>query len=501
MPSLAELKAKWFIAMDGSAPDGVPWRRHSTGTPNDLADSTDGNAITILIDGKNYMEAWHDAVVALHGAAGAEIYHAGWRLEGVKTLGESDAASDALELLDDAGENSVTVRVLLSDHMSGLNLNQLSSTWLLAHFVTTMLDNRYPPGGTNHFKYTILKQASGAFAFLGSLDISKTRWDDSRHLAANAERNPTLGKATHDLGVRLDGPVISDLEKTFRERWNDPGYNIVFPSITTPLAAPAAAGTHSIQVLRTYGTAADLAYSWSSRGEFTVWASYLNAIKKATRYIYVEDQYFLPFDWPPAFNGSGPARDTDLVFQLGEAIKRGVLVCAVTPSNAEDIGKSKSKYHRDLGINYLRQLVIAGAAGDFVVAALQNGTGDVYVHSKLMIVDDELVLLGNANFGQRSMTCDGEMQLAIVDSAEGFARDLRVALWSEHLFQNADSDPITAFAALKAGVASQTGHLKPYPTDENAIYPATASSTQPERGHAAWMRNVFDPYYGPRELR
>lgn len=504
MPTLAQLKAKWFIPIDGSAPDGVPRRRHTTpGGTYAIADFTDGNTVTRLIDGKTYMTEWRSLLRALHNQQGAELLHTGWRFEGVRTLGWSDASSDALELVDEGGENGVSVRVLLSDHMSGININQLTSTWLLAHGVLTLLDNRYPAGGSNHFKFAVFKTAADASAVVGSIDISKSRWDDDRHLPSNSERDPTFGKQTHDLGVKLHGAVVTDLEQIFRERWNDPGYSPVIPDITSPVSAPVGTGTHSIQVLRTYGISDTLAYRFSVRGEFTVWASYLNAIKQASTYIYIEDQYFLPFDWPPAFSRSGLARDTDLVYQLGEAIKRGVRVFILTPSNAEDIGKGKSKYHRDLALNYLRLVKAAGALGQFVVASLSEGVTAIYVHSKVMIVDDEVVFIGSANFSQRSMTCDGEVQLAIIDSAELFARDLRVALWSEHLGATVANDPVTAFTAMSDGVTTvtpaPTNRLRPYMLDFNAVYPG--GSTTPERGHATWMRNVFDPYYGPPTLR
>lgn len=517
MPTLAELKDRWFIKMDGSAPDGVPSRRHTDpGGPYSLAVSSDGNSVTPLIDGKDFMTAWHNAVLDLHGVAGAEIYLTAWRLEGVKTLGESQPHSDALKMIDAADEQGVSVRILLSQHLQGLRYVSLlphpewslpTPEWLLLHGVLAMLDNRYPAAGTNHSKYTVFKSPSSAVALLGSIDISKSRWDDTAHLSDNPERpprGPTQGNPTHDIGVLVSGPVIRDLELAFRERWNDPGYSPIFPDINTTVSTPTVTGTHSIQVLRTYGIAEDLAYTWSPRGEFTVWASYLNAIKRATTYIYIEDQYFLPFDWPPTFGAKKLARDTDLFYQLGEAMRRGVRILVLTPTNAEDLGKEMSKYQRDVGINYLRKVKADGAPGDVVVASLQNGSEDVYVHSKLMIVDDELVLIGSANFGQRSMTCDGEVQLAIVDANNALARELRIALWSEHrgVTWSMDlEDPVGAYEILKANIADRIGHLQPYTLDEKAVYPEIDGSKPPDWIHSAWMERAFDPYYGPKKIR
>lgn len=514
MPTLAYLKDRWFIPMDGTAPDSVPCRRHTPApTSYDLAVSTDGNSIELLIDGKNFMKAWHDEVKALHGIQGTELYLAAWRLEGVNTLGSSDGKSDALELLNEADENGVDVRVLLSDHLTCLLFNRPAAIWLLGHGIKNILDNRYPVAGSNHFKLTIFKRPNKTSALLGSIDISRSRWDDSQHLPKNRERPPLFGQPTHDIGIMINGPAVKDLELLFRERWNDPGYQFIFPSISTPVTSPSPTqGSLSIQILRTYGIAQLLGYTWSTRGEFTIWAAYLNAIKKASKYIYIEDQYFLPFDWPPAFRKSGLACDTDLVFQLGEAIKRGVKVFVLTPSNAEDFGKGKIKYQRDVGINYLKEIKNAEkvknaeATGDVLVASLSNGSTDIYVHSKLMIVDDELVIIGSANFGQRSMSCDGEVQLAIVDANNTFAKELRIELWSEHLKIATDlNNPIDAFLKMVDGVSNKIGHLIPYPLDEKAVYVYPMSndndSTPPEKGHSLFMQNIFDPYYGPKNIR
>src|SRR5215470_16037817 len=85
VPTLDELKSKWFLRMDGSAPCGVPCHR-AEGSGPVLSVSTDHNTVTPLIDGQAYMSQWHDHVVALRGAGDAELYHAGWRFEAVDTL-------------------------------------------------------------------------------------------------------------------------------------------------------------------------------------------------------------------------------------------------------------------------------------------------------------------------------------------------------------------------------------------------------------------------------
>jgi len=68
----------------------------------------------------------------------------------------------------------------------------------------------------------------------------------------------------------------------------------------------------------------------------------------------------------------------------------------------------------------------------------------IYVHSKMMIVDDEYVLLGSANINQRSLGGDGDAEVCLGASqddvlrqgfcrADGKVREFRVQLFAEHL--------------------------------------------------------------------
>lgn len=63
---------------------------------------------------------------------------------------------------------------------------------------------------------------------------------------------------------------------------------------------------------------------------------------------------------------------------------------------------------------------------------------DIFVHSKLWIIDDIFACIGSANMNERSMTHDSELSAFIIDgftdrSARRFAKDLRIQLWSDHL--------------------------------------------------------------------
>ncbi|KAK9946006.1 hypothetical protein M0R45_011490 [Rubus argutus] len=68
----------------------------------------------------------------------------------------------------------------------------------------------------------------------------------------------------------------------------------------------------------------------------------------------------------------------------------------------------------------------------------------IYVHSKMMIVDDEYIIIGSANINQRSMDGARDSEIAMgafqtnhlsnsTNPARGEIYAFRVSLWYEHL--------------------------------------------------------------------
>jgi len=80
----------------------------------------------------------------------------------------------------------------------------------------------------------------------------------------------------------------------------------------------------------------------------------------------------------------------------------------------------------------------------------------IYVHAKVCVIDDVWATVGSDNLNRRSWTHDSELSCAVIDSelddrvpidpgglgdgSRRFARDLRLALWAEHLGRS-DEDP------------------------------------------------------------
>lgn len=502
MSSLAELKTKWFL--DFSSGGFPPPVRHPV---SQIQPSTDGNLVEPLIDGKNMMADFHDRLNNMITSADPtqhELWISSWRLDPVKLLGATNPAKDAIAKILEVATAGVKVYYLGSNHA----LNPCDPEGFARELIQKggygAADTRFPQFGSHHQKFNIFHGPGNDWvAVLGSADLSFTRWDDQEHKPNNPDRPPESRGPTHDVAVRVTGRAVYDIALTFTERWNDTfNRNHTAPEITTTiptnfLSTPITpTGTHSVQVLRTYPVGLDRGHSWSfpplsSYGEFTIWAAYHNAIKKATQYIYIEDQYFYSFNVPSAIKAPpSKLRQSDLVYQLGKALERGVDVVVLVPSRSEDWFAWMQLHQRGEAAHYLR-VISDDSPGHFVICSLRVEDKDPVVHSKLMIVDDEFVLIGSANICQRSMSHDSEIHLAIVDSDNTFAKQLRLDLWQEHMeltHLGMIIDPSGGVAAFQDNAKNELGRLRIYPTEDPGFAPLF---------HEVIMNHIIDPYHGP----
>jgi phosphatidylserine/phosphatidylglycerophosphate/cardiolipin synthase-like enzyme len=116
----------------------------------------------------------------------------------------------------------------------------------------------------------------------------------------------------------------------------------------------------------------------------------------------------------------------------------------------------------------------------------------VFVHSKVMIVDDVWAVIGSSNFNRRSMTYDSELSIAVLDEDNQFAKNLRLSLWQEHLelaVPDSINDPVEGFSVWQSRSLNNIGRARTYPS-ETVRRPRTFSSDR-------WNTSI-DPYGGPR---
>jgi cardiolipin synthase len=277
-------------------------------------------------------------------------------------------------------------------------------------------------------------------AFLGGMNLTgravgSTGHDDGGH---------------HDVYVEISGPAATDVHHNFVQRWNEASERqaddgrwgheandqLPFP---TRLSVPR--GLSLVQIQRnihseryTDGRASpDFVPYNIYAGERTIFDQYLIAINASREAIYIENQA-IPI--PP------------IAATLEHALRRGVDVVVLVPAEPQDhIRAARRNRDRQLLFDQVARL---GTYEHFSLVGIgarnvDGGRSNIYVHSKIMLIDDAWATIGSCNLHSNSLFGHSEMNASIWDDA--IVRDLRCALLSEHLGQ--DTGHLDARAALR----------------------------------------------------
>ena len=315
---------------------------------------------------------------------------------------------------------------------------------------------------SHHQKLCIV---DGRSAFLGGIDIGPDLISNGRH-----EANPFR----HDVHFRITGPVVDDLARIFRARWNEEGpaaraaiaeYNTHAPRLLMPTSHFDAIPRLDPIAERTATTVAQVIHTRTGAvreapapepHRLDTEACVKAALESAEQFVYIENQYLR---WPVIVDWLLEAR----------RVRRDLRVIVVVPFTPEEAGDPASadpvtlhgmhlqhitltrlveKFGDKAGVFTLTSRVRASASprklhrcGHITGAAVHatpivSGAPSVYVHSKVLIVDDWFALIGSANLDGRSFRVDSELGIAWHHPAEIIR--LRLTLWHEHLGPDLD---------------------------------------------------------------
>ena len=295
--------------------------------------------------------------------------------------------------------------------------------WARTKQITFKLDGAHPFGASHHQKIVVVDDA---LAFCGGIDMTATRWDTREHLDRDRRRRrPTTGRIYrpwHDATMAVDGGVARALGELARERWAIAGGD--------PLPVPKVASDPwpedlvptfrdvEVAVARTRGTYKDVPPIRE------IEALFLDMVRRARRFIYAENQFF-----------SSRVIAEAMAERLQEPDGPEFLI--VNPRKVE--GWVEDEVMSPARAQLVEMLEKADKYGRFRIYTPVTADGcDIYVHSKITIVDDELLRVGSANLNNRSMGLDSECDLLIGgDGAEPDTyeaiRTLRCELLGEHL--------------------------------------------------------------------
>lgn len=218
----------------------------------------------------------------------------------------------------------------------------------------------------------------------------------------------------------------------------------------------------------------------------SIQTAYIQAIRSAQHFIYIENQYFLgsSYGWPSYVNaGADNMIPMELALKIVSKIRANerFAVYIVLPMWPEGDPKSETMQEilfwqsqtmqlmYDLVAREIKSMKLVDTHpqdylnfycigkreenpnpttnGETVSEAYKNQRFMIYVHAKGMIVDDEYVIIGSANINQRSMAGSKDTEIAMgayqphytwaakKKHPRGQIYGYRMSLWAEHLDQ------------------------------------------------------------------
>lgn len=361
-----------------------------------------------------------------------------------------DGRGSIFDVLDAAVERGIDVRVIFwrsrkvskKTHFPGTP-DQLE--WLAGR--GSRFGARWDalPGEDCHHQKSWLIDAGGPdeLAFVGGINL------DHGSVAARGHAPREHGNV-HDVYLELRGPAVTDIHHNFVQRWNeasergaDGGHwppskdrgDLAFPSEVS-----ARVGEVPVQIARTVqanryrdttSTPGGKAFA-IEHGEFSIYEQYIAAIDAAQSSIYVEDQAI----------GS-----PKVVGHLKQALERGVQVIFLVPGKCHP---TFAEARQVSGLAPFFELIESlDTHPSFSLAAIASAEADgspheIYVHAKIMLVDDTWATIGSTNTADRSFKTDTELNASIWHPET--VKALRCELFEEHLgIDTAHLDDVEAF--------------------------------------------------------
>ena len=405
-------------------------------------------AMAVIIDAADYFRILRRAVQhARHS-----VLMIGWDFD---TRIELDPRNDDSEIPSQLGRFLKWVvrnRPELHVHLLKWNLGVFQSLgrgstplvifdWTTSRRVHFKLDHAHPAAAAHHQKIVVIDDA---LAFCGGIDMTADRWDTRAHADDDPHRRrPTTRRRYgpwHDVTTAVSGDAARALGDLARDRWKratgetlepPPQVEPRWPDELEPLARDAA-----VAISRT------MPEYHGHKAIHDIEALYLATIAATRRTLYIESQYFASRRIAEA-----------MADRLAEP--DGPEIVVVNPESAdgwleeEVMGSSRARL--------LQVIERADVHGRFrLYTPVTTGGAPIYVHAKVLVLDDRLLRVGSSNLNNRSMGFDTECDLSIEagdENTELRTKILRLRddLLSEHLG--------TDINAVEEAVASAGGSL------------------------------------------
>ncbi|KAG7380798.1 hypothetical protein PHYBOEH_011328 [Phytophthora boehmeriae] len=312
-----------------------------------------------------------------------------------------------------------------------------------------LFDDRLPNALSSHHQKTItiaVNKSTGEdehpIAYVGGLDLTNDRWDTMYHNVTairDAADITFRNKGWMDASFRIHGPAAKEVTNNFLARWNsdykpcqgldddlmdfvNPDYDKLPPIDYESSTTSSNLGDKSVQIVRTFSCKYEHYKEFAPRGEQSLFQSRIKALRNAKNYIYIEDQYFVLV--PELM---------DVLMEVLPNIQRLIAVVQPPFTSVKLSGYEK----------YLYEMIepLKKKFPNKVQLYTTKTDRKIYIHTKLVLIDDVYASTGSANWNRRSMTSDSEMSASIIDdesveSPDGItvlklARDMRIRKFEE----------------------------------------------------------------------
>ena len=441
--------------------------------------------LSVLIDACDYFAALDEA---LRGARrGVRIM--GWDLDLRVRLRPGDDPRPFGQLLVDCLDRRPELRVrclvwsLIGVRAGGRELPPFGTSWSGHPRLDIRYDLERPIESAPHEKLVTI---DGAVAFVGCTDVSRERWDVRGHdrsvegLRVTADGEPY--GPHHDLQAVMDGPVVRRFDEHFESAWArvcgepsprpSPGTSRRASGEDVPATAIGTAWPSGVPVdferplVHLSRTAPPLG---PTPGIAEVRRTVEAIIARARRLLYIEMQYLTSDAIGRALCARLAGADPPhVLLVLPEHANTLIERRVMQPLQNEQLCRLREHDRRDR----LR----------VVFPALPEGHGELMLHSKLTIADDDVLHLGSANFNERSMSVDTELDFTLCAKdarARAAVADVRHRLVAEHLglptceVAADGGDPRRLFARVARHAHRRPGlHRYPIESDPAASRPA-----------------------------
>lgn len=394
--------------------------------PN-LATYTTGNHVTMYAAGAPYFAAACDAIQSTRNHD--RVYLTGWSVDNVP-FKPDDPNTSFQDLIEGAVNRGADVRMLVWANVTEKEQNHKMRDFVNALPAPTfagparfVYDDRLPYATSSHHqKSLIVRRGNQLYAFVGGVDLTNERWDTVAH--DQAELRVSAGIKTSyngwlDSHCRIEGPAAKDVAWNFLQRWNaepKPTQDLLddvmdfenpefgrLPAVDAPYPGEQPThldiptdGTHAVQILRTFSPECEAYKDFAPVGEQGIFHARIKAIRNAKNYIFIQDQYFILVP--------------ELLDELTKILPSIERLIVVVQRTVEAGYTGYAKYLYDMVAPLQEKFP------DKFKLYTTKESRELYIHSKIVIIDDVYVSHGSANWNRRSMTSDSEIGCNIVDT-------------------------------------------------------------------------------------